>query len=328
MFARLEDFRYARWIKRLNRTTQIVLALLLVVGMNYVAARHFKRWDLTPNKRYSLSAETLARLDQDPVLRGDKDTPLQLIFVVQQDQLNNDSRVMVNRVNTLLKEYEYAAANLPGGKIPLKVEYVDPVRQTTRVKQLDQYSALPLTNPDNLPQLIVLHGKRAHALLKSDMYGTTYNGEATDFRGENAITSAILDVVGTKTEAIYFTTGHGEANTLDTQSAGLSAFRDALRQENYEVNTLNLGSEGLVPEDAKVVVIVNPTVPFEPAEAGKLRRYLNDKNGRILLFLSPHAGGYTHLHSGLEPFLQEWGIESPNLMILEGDPRRRTMENF
>lgn len=324
MFARLEDFRFARWVKRLNRTSQILLSLILVAGMNYVAARHFQRWDLTPNKRYSLSAETVARLEQN--VPRTPDSPLRLILVVQQDQLNNNDQTMVDRIRTLLKEYEYTAANLPGDKIPLVVEReVDPERQTTQAKQLEQYSALPLSNPDNLPQLIVMRGTRARALLKGELYGGTYNGDATDFRGENAITSAILDVVETKPDDIYFTTGHGEASVADKDRYGLSNFGDALRQRNFNVQILDLKLGGSIPANAKAVVIANPSSTFLPEEVAKLRRYLNEKNGRVLLFLEPYEKG-TQQATGLEVLMHEWGLVSPNLMVAETDSRRLTSD--
>ncbi len=324
MFASLEDFRFARWVKRLNRTSQIVLSLLLVAGLNYVAARHYKRWDLTPNKRYSLSAETIARLEQN--VPRTQDTPLHLVLVVQQDQLGNNDRVMVDRIRTLLKEYQYTAANLPGEKIPLMVDKeVDPERQITLGKQLEQYSALPLSNPDNLPQLIVLRGNRSRALLKSDLYGGTYSGNATDFRGENAITSAILDVVETKPDPIYFTTGHGEASVTSKEPNGLSSFGDALHQRNFDIHTLSLRSGGLVPADAKAVIIANPISSFLPEEVAKLRRYLNEKNGRILLFLEPSDKG-SQQTTGLEILMHEWGLVSPNLMVAETDSKRLTTD--
>ncbi len=330
MFAQLEDFRYIRWVKRLNRTTQILLSVTLVAGLNYVAARHFQRWDLTPDKRYSLSAETRARLEQN--VPRTKDTPLQLIFVVQQDQTSNDNRVLVDRVRTLLDEYKYAAENVEGGPVPLTVQEVDPERQATLAKQLEQYSSVGFT-PENLPQLIVRRGDRARVLLKGDLYGVDIQNDASkiyaetkDFRGENAITSAILDVVETKADHVYFTTRHGEASVSDTFQRGLSRFGDALRQRNYRVDELDLSGPNLVPDDAQVVVIANPTTAFLPEEVEKLRRYLDEKNGRILLLLNPNYD--THQLTGLEGLMHDWGLMSPNLMVAEGDPNHLTADSL
>jgi len=322
MFAFLEDFRYTRWVKRLNRTAQVLLSLTLVGGLNYVAARHFTRWDLTPTRRYSLSAETLAYLDQSvrENMKGAPDKPLELILV-SQSQMSEDDRLRRDQIQTLLKEYEDAGKSLPGGSIPLTIKEVDPDRQLDQAAQLQKYSPLIA-----LPMVIVRYGDdRVRALNSTDLYHVEKDAsgkglDVKDFCGENAITSAILDVVQTKADKIYFTFGHGEL-AADTSTFGLSDFADALKQCNYKLGSINLSGLDDIPADATVVVIVLPYASrsaFSPVEQEKLRRYLNQRNGRVLLFLS--ANTERDQSYGLENLLREWGLRSLNLRVIETDP--------
>ena len=56
-----EDFRFVRRIRKINLAAQIVLGLILVVALNFLAARHYYKYDLSANKVNSLSPESAAR---------------------------------------------------------------------------------------------------------------------------------------------------------------------------------------------------------------------------------------------------------------------------
>ena len=324
MFAFLEDFKYARWVKRLNRTTQVILSLALVGGLNFVAARHYTRWDLTPTRRYSLSAETLADLDQivRKSMQTSPGTPLTLYLISSSSHMQGQDmgQLVLDQVGTLLKEYEDAANKLPGGKIDLEIKNVDVDKQLDMAKKLQQYS--PMTT---FPEVLVQFGDRTRVLNQIDLYEVEKNQTSKEldpkkFRGENAITSAILDVVEKRTDKIYFTTGHGELSINSFADNGLSNLSDALKLRDYKLAEINLANVNDVPADAKVVVIVLPSTvrsAFAPEEQEKLRRYLDNQNGRVLLYLDPNADpGQT---TGLENLLREWGLFSPNKQIIELD---------
>ena len=54
--ATYDSFRAARWIRFTNLILQAILFLSLFAGLNYIALNHAWRFDLTENRRYSLSA--------------------------------------------------------------------------------------------------------------------------------------------------------------------------------------------------------------------------------------------------------------------------------
>jgi len=91
----------------------VLMVLAILVGINYIAGRQNKRWDLTAAKQYSLSDQTVK------VLKGLKE-PVRLIVF--------DRDTSFQRFRDRLGEYEYASPNV-------KVEYVDPDRQPARAKE-------------------------------------------------------------------------------------------------------------------------------------------------------------------------------------------------
>ncbi len=91
----------------------------------------------------------------------------------------------------------------------------------------------------------------------------------------------------------YVTVGHGELNEpplLGAQQEGRTArgLRELLQQQNYRVKDLGLeqGLSSRVPDDAGVVLILGPTLPFAASELDALRRYV-DEGGKLMLALEP-----------------------------------------
>lgn len=92
----------------------------------------------------------------------------------------------------------------------------------------------------------------------------------------------------------YFTTGHGERPydwTTDKDArAPVKDLKSILRKQNFEVKPLGVG-QGLgseVPEDASLVLIIDPTEDFLPEELDALHRYL-DRGGRMWVALDPES---------------------------------------
>ena len=95
----------------------------------------------------------------------------------------------------------------------------------------------------------------------------------------------------------YLTVGHGEL--AETKSSGSedptarsgSILRTLLQRQNYLVKDLGL-AQGLgrdVPDDADVVLVVGPTEGFSSEELASLRRYVNERHGKLFMALDPDA---------------------------------------
>ena len=59
---KFENFRIVRKVRALNLALQIFLAATLFVGLNYIAGRHFLKFDLSEDYANSLSPESVAHI--------------------------------------------------------------------------------------------------------------------------------------------------------------------------------------------------------------------------------------------------------------------------
>ncbi len=299
--ARFEDFREIRWIKLGNRLAQVALSLLLALGLNYLAAIHFTRTDLTREHQHSLSPETLAHLEE--IMRAAQTEPITLYVTLPRETDNKEVAEVLKDIDPLLREFEFAGRK--DGKKFITLENVDIFQQRTKAQELrERYHVT-----DTLTVMVVARGDRYRQISVKDLYEQK-DGVPTAFLGERVIASALLDVAEQQNQKIYFLQGHGEMKPDDVNPMdGASAARNALQQRNFTVEALTLADK--VPEDAAMLVIAGPQATYLPKEVEALRRYLEDRQGRILALIDPRTD------HGLSQLLYEWGIYSDDRLIME-----------
>ena len=279
-----DSFRTARWVRTLNLVLQAVLFITLFGGLNYLARNHSLRYDLTQQRRYSLSPETLAYLRTLA-------NPVRIVVTLTSTSDNPDVPQAYRDISALLREYTYATEGSPNRQVT--VEYLD-VYKNRREADL-----LGIDQPDTI---VLICGDRRRTIPLGEIY--QLKGKVkTAFRGEQAFTAAILEVSSPGRKKIYFLTGHGELNPEDVDPVrGLSLLRDELRARNFEVARLELSSAAKIPSDAALLVAVAPQGRYTPAEEEQLRQYLGPGAGRMILLLEPE------LPFGLSNLLLDWGI--------------------
>jgi hypothetical protein len=152
------------------------------------------------------------------------------------------------------------------------------------------------------------------------------------FKGEDQFITAVDYLAkGKKKVVVYFTQGHDELdiNDLDSRKmdAGAGKLRERLAKANYEVKGLlldplvksdksNVVSSAKVPEDADVVVIAGPKLPFEDHAVQALRDYLKGKKGKLFVALDVVARDGKMAKLGLEPLLAEYHVETTDERVL------------
>ena len=186
-----DSFRAARWARTLNLLLQAILFLTLFAGLNYLARNHAARFDLTQQRRYSLSPETRGYLRDLP-------RPVRIIVTLTEDSEDANVRQAFKDMRGLLREYVYETENEENRRIV--VEYLDVYQ---RRREADQ---LGIDQPDCI---VLICGDKRRTVLLGEIYQVE-KGEKKAFRGEQAITSAILDVSSPEKKKIYFLSGHGE----------------------------------------------------------------------------------------------------------------------
>ena len=302
-----DDFGAVRPVRRLNRLTQTLLAITLALTANFLAS--LPEFRMRADPRHALSAETRETLRAAGNLaRSAKDGGRQWVRALLLTNAGQTPDPRRARLARLLEAYESAA--LSGDRAWF-------VKQDLG----DSYNATLLSAiaarhgpPEAGTALILLCGDRAKYLGYAELFPR--GADQTEvFRGEEAVTSALLEITEEKAVVCYVTKGHGELGLDDpTPLRGLSLLSRQFRARNFEVRTLDLTTTSEVPRDAGLVLIPGPRTPFAPNEDERLRNYLGERNGRVLLLLDP---GLRH---GLDNLLAEWAVFSPEAELQEPDP--------
>jgi hypothetical protein len=285
----LESYRAVRWLRSMNLILQAVLVVSFFGGLNYVAKNHAWRFDLTKQRKFSLSPETLSYVKN-------LQRPVHIIMTSSPDTENPE-------VKGLIDEYVYTTEDRPAGRITK--ELLDVYQNRRRSEEL---------GVDQAGILVLFSGDKRRIVTIDDLY--SFKDKKRDaFRGEQVLTSAILDVSMLSREKIYFVTGHGELR-IDNADAqrGLSALRDQLKVRNFEVEPLDFTATRKIPSDASLLVIVAPQDSYSRVEQEMLRQYLGANAGRMLLFLGP---GKSTAALGLDDLLLDWGVLVNNDIIFD-----------
>jgi hypothetical protein len=130
--------------------------------------------------------------------------------------------------------------------------------------------------------------------------------EPASFKGEDKLSSAILNVIEDRQTAVYFLTGHGEMGIEGEQEKALNEFVLDLKRENCRVATLNLVKAGRAPADCDLLVIAGPEKPFTDSEVEMLRQYL-DNNGRLFVLVRPRLP--PGKLGGLDSLLADYNVD-------------------
>jgi gliding motility-associatede transport system auxiliary component len=280
----------------LNVLVQIAILLVLAIMVNYLGFEHYRRWDLSRDKKYTLSDKTKRFLQSMP------GKARITVFFLSNNPIATD-------VQGLLTEYQYAA------KGKLDVENIEPERSPARAKALlDKYKVV--TGDD---VLILDYDTRNKTVKASDMadidQGNPMFGEppkVTAFKGEQAVTSALMELVEGRKNTIGYVLGHKEppiteppptAMPAETPTSPIRVVKTFIENENIKFQELNLFEVGVIPAELKTIFINGPQYDFSDREM-KLLRDFWEKQGRILLLLDPSAKT-----PKLNAFLFELGVK-------------------
>ncbi|MGZ5021556.1 MAG: GldG family protein [Chthoniobacterales bacterium] len=272
----------------LNVIVQVLLILFLAVMVNYLGFEHYRRWDVSRDKKYELSDKTKRFLDS---LKGKM---RMTYFFGGRNPIGTD-------VQNLLTEYQYASK----GKID--VENIDPERSLSRAKEiLDKYKVVT----DESVVILDYEGRnktiKASEMADIDMGEGMFGGggeqpKVTAFKGEQAITSAMIDLVEGKKNAVGYVLGHKEPTLADAaptlnanmqpqagERSPVSILKAFIENENVKLTDLNLFDVPAIPDEMKTIAIIGPQYDFSDREMQLVRAFW-DKGGRILLLLDPGA---------------------------------------
>jgi ABC-type uncharacterized transport system involved in gliding motility auxiliary subunit len=250
----------------------IALAAALLVGVNYLSARHWTRGDWTKAKIYSLSETT------KKVVAGLKKPVRITVFMTRA------SRLFVP-VRELLTRYKALSPNI-------QVEELDPERNPARAEQLVKEFGVKQAT------VVFRSGDKKKyveedKLAEFDFSGAQFGGpaEVKAFKGEEQFTSALLAVTEEQAAKIYFTAGHGEVSTDSRERGrGFAEAKQLLERDNLSVGVWNCLGKSDLPPDAGAIIVAGPRTGFLEPETGALDKYLAG-GGHVLVMADPVLPG-------------------------------------
>ncbi|HEX8200800.1 MAG TPA: GldG family protein [Isosphaeraceae bacterium] len=288
-----------------------LLAGVLVVG-NVLAFRYGGQpRDWTRERVYSLESQTVN------LLRSLNRPVTFTLFSGEGGQAGRQ----LGRVAQLLDLYK---AENPGRVRIRRVNPFDPVAFEALVKQVPDVAMAAGQGGGVVVELgegptadrVVVRSSELFEAAASDPYDPQAGRVESTFRGEDALSSALIRLREGTRPRIALTTGHGEPpdDELDPRRTGLGLLKARLGALGAEVFDLPLLRED-VPSGTELVIVAAPRTAFAPEEVARLDAYMKG-GGRVLAFLDDAAT------TGLEAWLKAYRIAPGAGLIV--DPRYNT----
>jgi hypothetical protein len=277
----------------INVLLQVLLGFGIVLGVNLISYKWYARWDLSPSGTYTLSSSTLNFLQ-----KLSKDVDVTVLFA-RGDEMYDD-------VHALTDEYRRH------GKERIKVQFVDPTRDRDRAEQLKVENGISLQQNG----ILVKANKGTRFIKQEEMVilsqGMDKDHPRIDFRGEDALTSALVGLLEGARKKFYFITGKG-ARAEASESDLIAALTDLGKQQNFEVKPLNLGevTTNSLPTDANGILLIGPKYDLSDREASLFRAYWSQRRVAMLILLEPDS-----TTPRLDAFLKTTGISPRNDRVL------------
>ena len=247
-----------------------IVVLVALVVINLLMSYIVWRWDMTDDKRYSISAPTKALLQ-------DLDAPLTITLLLD-GEMNAGFLRLQKATQELVEELGVYAAggyHLLGAPEQLTTNgygNLEPtvVHERTHKGQTAQTIIYPYA-------IVHYHDRSQVVTLLKNQRGLSgeenlnHSIENLEFAFAEAIRSLTQDTI----EKIAFLEGHGELDERDVY--------DLTQQlaQYYQIDRGTLGTVSGVLDDYKVVIIADPQMPFSETDKYILDQYIM-QGGRIL----------------------------------------------
>lgn len=254
----------------------VAAAWLLTLNLNVIAGRHYRRWDATRARLYTLSDATTFTLDS--LEQSGQDVEI-FVFIGAGEPL-------LASIKALLQTYQARARR------HLIVRYLDPDRNPIEFARLKVELDVHVEKAEGGriladAQIVVRHGKRVWYVKTDDMIVLDEGDDAkVRPRAEGALTGAIRAVLSTERTRVCFTTGHHEAAIDDPGKEGLAMLKNTLAKDNYEPESIDPTKSGASLLGCKLIAIVSPTDAFKLEETKPILEAVQ-KGTSLLLVIPP-----------------------------------------
>lgn len=277
MVKRLEN----KMLNRSDAIIRLVLVLVILVLANVVSYYAYFRWDLTAEKRYSISKPT------KELLRKLNDVVIVKVYLG--GELNAGFTRLKESTRNMLKEFQAY-----GGK-NIEFEFIDPMaienleERKALMSDLIQRGLAPTSvttksKTDTKQQLVfpgalVIYGGREFPVnLLENQIGFSPQMVINNsvILLEYKFANAIKKLTQYRPPRVGFIRGYGELNEVETAD-----IRQTLASLQYEVKDFDLVQNYYIPDRFDVIVIAKPQRAFNEKEKYKIDQYIMH-GGKVL----------------------------------------------
>ncbi len=218
---------------------------------------------------------------------------------------------------TFEQRYDLSAAvvglihELPGLSIDLFYDPLDPRIRRTRylLQEMARHGDVTVDSYvfDQVPEELETYGiGSSNSLLLRHGAGFQVVERPT----QGAIYEGLYRLTSVRAGVVALLRGEGEGDPELESELGYGGLASMLATEGYELRSLVTMALREVPEDVDVVIALGPRRGIQPFALDALRRFLA-RGGGLVALLEPGA------NSGLEDVLTEWGLFSPDRLIVD-----------
>ena len=286
------------WSTRMNALFALLVVLVVAIAFMFNAVtlilsnRYPLSIDLNENAAYELSPDTRRFLES---LTEDVN-----IYVLAQEESFAGNAYLV-QARHILNEYPRASRHI-------HLQYVDYASDPTIAAR---FADLTLSEGN----ILVCARDSVRQILLANLFNYTYGGTGSlvveSSRAEEAVSSAIVNVLSDHTVRLGVLTGNGTAD--------MAAFTALLRDNNYEVENVSLINGDLSGYDG--LMLFAPTIDLSEEVLSRLDDYLYNggEYGRTLVATCDLTQpDMPNLHA----FLSEWGVSVGSGAVFETDASR------
>lgn len=300
--------------KRLD-LSRLLVGLGLLMCLNYLGSFVFLRFDLTSEKRYTLTNATLEMLEQleDVVyvkvyLEGE--------FPADFTRLQKSVKEMLDELRSYNKliEFEFIDPTESNDK-----KTMNEIFQQLKEKGL-QYTNIPIDEGGNIGEMIVFPGAIVTyrdrevplQILKSENRfadAQMINNSINNFEYEFANT--LRKLVQNERPSVAFLEGNGELKKIEIED-----FENALK-EFYSVERISLEHKLDALDDFDCIVIAKPTIPYDDRDKFIIDQFIM-RGGKALWMIDPILASMDSLQGRSETVGISYDINIKDMLFTYG----------
>lgn len=278
----------------------VLIALAAAVAFNLLVALIPHQADLTENKIFTFDPQTEALADS-------LTQPIEISYLIKEEDIGSaGSRA---KIYETLQKYAQLSSHL-------SFQVINPDRNPAFVSMYRQNEENP-----SYGSIIVAGNNRFKTIPDSELISYSQRQGAlpipVSLNVESKLSAAVSYIATGLAPKLYALSGHGEISPGMLRSVQNFSLQERLSSENYLVENLILADKPM-PEDANVLLILEPKTDLTAYEEQQIRAFLNN-DGRLYVSLAFTGKPLPRLYAILEAY----GIKVSSFAAAEGDTRQR-----